>query len=58
MEMREKTSVKKGKKGRPKCPPIEIANLNELKKEVRAIKKRKKGLYHRRTKGLRKKRKG
>jgi hypothetical protein len=43
--MKRKTKVKKGIKGRPKSPELEIIDLSELKKKVKEIKKRKTGLY-------------
>ena len=43
--MKRKTKVKKGIKGRPKSPELEIIDLSELKKKIKEIKRRKKGIY-------------
>ncbi len=42
-------SRQKNKSGRPKSPALDIVDLRELKKKVREIKKRKRGLYLRDT---------
>ncbi len=39
------SSVQIREMGRKKHPELEIVDLNELKKQVKEIKKRKKGLY-------------
>ena len=48
--MKRKTKVKKGIKGRPKSPELEIIDLSEQKKKIKEIKKRKTGIYRREKK--------
>lgn len=43
--MKRSRPPKKGKTGRPKNPALDIVDLGELKKKIREIKKRKKGIY-------------
>lgn len=43
--MKRARTPEKKKPGRPKNPALDIVDLGELKRKVKEIKKRKKGLY-------------